>query len=65
MEIDAECLGLPEIEEMIEDFNFRVMNLTQRWKLIGTGREKRDHAKNYAAMYASYVSKPDWLIADQ
>lgn len=64
MEIDAECLGLPEIEEMIDSMKYTV-KYTQRWKLIGTGREKRDHAKNYAAMYASYVSKPDWLIADQ
>jgi hypothetical protein len=64
MEEDTDCLDLPEIEEMTEKYNIRLRNITQ-WKLLETGKERREHAKNYAAMYASYVPKPGWSIADQ
>ena len=35
------------------------------WKLPGAEKEKRRHAKNYAAMYETFVPKPGWNIADQ
>lgn len=35
------------------------------FKRPGVGIEKREQAKNYAAMYDSYVPRPGWTIADQ
>jgi hypothetical protein len=39
--------------------------LPDRWKRPGVGKEKRAKAKDYAAMYDSFVPKPNWTIADQ
>lgn len=41
------------------------MYLPDRWKRPGVGKEKRAKAKDYAAMYDSFVPKPNWTIADQ